>query len=328
MYKIPLEEIVGIICKKTGLDRTSITLKIQKKVEELSGLISMEGAAHVVANELGIELLDTSDKFLKIGDIIPGLRSIAFSGKVNRVFPVYSFEKGGRKGKVASVLISDSTGEIRLVIWNSGVELVENGSIKEDDNIRVYNVFVKEGRYGMEAHMRDKSKLEIEHSSPNSPAARDYADIKDIEPDSRVLISGSLVDIFSKAFVFKSCPKCKKKLDPENLCKEHGRVEPENSFILNTIIDDSTDSVRCVFFGRQVEELLGTDKAELLDMVNSGRDPMIAFKPRLMGAEVEISGKSRMSSFDNKMEIVVSSSRLLEPKAEAKRLLETLEKGS
>ena len=66
MYELPLDEIVTMISKKTGTDRTTITLKIQEKVQELSGLISMEGAAHVVANEMGIELLNTSEKFMKI----------------------------------------------------------------------------------------------------------------------------------------------------------------------------------------------------------------------------------------------------------------------
>lgn len=324
MYNLSLDEILTIIQKKTGQDRTEVMLKIQKKVEELSGLISMEGAAHMVANESGIELVDNTDKFFKIKDVIPGLRSISFSGIVKRVFPVYSFDKGGRKGKVASLTLSDGTGEIRLVMWNHRVELVEKSTIKEGDIVRVHNVFAKEGKYGIEVHMRDKSKLElnppdVKHSLKSSSS--ESIKISKIEPNIEVNISGSLIDLYSKAFVFRSCPECKKKLEYGDVCKEHGKVEPKHSFILNLIIDDGTAAVRCVLFGNQVEKFLKKSKDELLEMVNTNKDPILLSKPKLIGVEVSISGKARISSFDNKLEIIVSSSDFIDAKQEARRIL-------
>jgi len=330
MYELPLDEIVTVIAKKTGVDRTTITLKIQDKVQELSGLISPEGAAHVVANEMGIELLNTSEKFMKIKDIIPGLRSISFSGTISRLFPVYSFDKGDKKGKVASMVISDETGEIRLVIWNHRVEIVEEGKVKEGDALRVYNVFAKEGKYGIEVHMRDKSKMEInpEGLKPIEVERQSTQNIKmikisEISPGSNVNFSGSIIDIFSKALYFMSCPQCKKKVDENDNCKEHGAVEPEYSFILNSVIDDGTGTIRCVFFGDKVVNFLGRSKQELIEAIKSKQNPLDVIKSRVVGSEVRIFGKSRVSNYDNKMEILVMKSEFIKPKAEARRILES-----
>lgn len=330
MYELPLDEIITMISKKTGVDRTTITLKIQDKVQELSGLISMEGAAHVVANEMGIELLDTSEKFMKIKDIIPGLRSIAFSGTITKLFPVYSFDKGERKGKVASMVISDETGEIRLVIWNHRVEIVEEAKVKEGDVLRIYNVFAKEGKYGIEVHMRDKSKIEVNpeglkpiemERQPNQNI--EMMKISEISPGHNVNFSGSIIDIFSKALYFMSCPQCKKKVDENNMCKEHGSVEPEYSFILNSVIDDGSGTIRCVLFGEKVVNFLGRDKKELIEAIKSNQNPLDVIKPRIIGSEVRIFGKSRISSYDNKMEVLVMKSEFIKPKAEARRILES-----
>ena len=57
----------------------------------------------------------------------------------------------------------------------------------------------------------------------------------------------------------------------------------------------------------------------------STKDIISISKPKLIGAEIEVSGNSRISSFDNKIEIVASKSRFLDSKSEAKRLLEILE---
>ena len=65
IYKIPLEEIRNKIIMSRTISPADLDLKIKEKIRELSGLISEEGAAHIIANELGVELFSGKEK-LKI----------------------------------------------------------------------------------------------------------------------------------------------------------------------------------------------------------------------------------------------------------------------
>ena len=58
MLKIPLNDIIAKILKETSLSEAEINTKIDQKLDQLSGLISKEGAAHIIANELGVKLFE------------------------------------------------------------------------------------------------------------------------------------------------------------------------------------------------------------------------------------------------------------------------------
>ena len=54
MIDIPRAEIVTKIKEAKGLSEDEINAKIQEKLTQLAGLISEDGAAHIIANELGV----------------------------------------------------------------------------------------------------------------------------------------------------------------------------------------------------------------------------------------------------------------------------------
>jgi len=56
LIKIPLPEILKKIESKTGMNEAEIRAKIEQKIKDLSGMVSEEGAAHIIANSLGIKL--------------------------------------------------------------------------------------------------------------------------------------------------------------------------------------------------------------------------------------------------------------------------------
>jgi hypothetical protein len=80
MIRIPFEEIVKRIAEKSGLPQDDILAKIETKCSQLSGLISKDGAAHIVANELGVQLVVAQGR-LKIKDAFP--RSRRSSSRTN-----------------------------------------------------------------------------------------------------------------------------------------------------------------------------------------------------------------------------------------------------
>ena len=78
MIKIPYEKIIEKIKEQAKISDSEIESKIKEKTDQLAGLISKEGAAHIIANELGVKLFEEGN--LKIKDILPGMRSVETSG--------------------------------------------------------------------------------------------------------------------------------------------------------------------------------------------------------------------------------------------------------
>ena len=72
MIQMPYDEIIQMIKESSSLSQDEIEDKIKAKTEQLAGLISKEGAAHIVANELGLKLFDVSCK-VKINKIYSGI---------------------------------------------------------------------------------------------------------------------------------------------------------------------------------------------------------------------------------------------------------------
>lgn len=117
MFKIPLSEIIDKIKEKSNLSEEEINSKIDAKLKQLSGLISKEGAAHIIANELGVRLLDQVSGKLQIKNIVVGMRDVETVGKVQQIFPLREFQrKDGSPSKIASLVIGDETGTISIVL--------------------------------------------------------------------------------------------------------------------------------------------------------------------------------------------------------------------
>ena len=54
-----VDALVEKISEESGKDKDEIQERIEDKMKELSGLVSEEGAAHLIAKEEGVELTET-----------------------------------------------------------------------------------------------------------------------------------------------------------------------------------------------------------------------------------------------------------------------------
>ena len=61
-----LDEILGKIESQTNLGKEELREKIKKKQNDLSGLVSLEGAAYLVGKEVGVNLLNSEKRKLEI----------------------------------------------------------------------------------------------------------------------------------------------------------------------------------------------------------------------------------------------------------------------
>ena len=86
-------QLVERIAIASNLPREEIERKVEAKRAKLSGLVSKEGAAQIIAAELGINL---DNERLKISELLQGMRRAKIIGKVINISPVRSFNKNGR----------------------------------------------------------------------------------------------------------------------------------------------------------------------------------------------------------------------------------------
>ena len=95
------ELIVERIAKAAGLEKEEVERRVEAKKAKLSGLISKEGAAQIIAAELGINFEDAD---LKISELMAGMRKVNVVGKIINMYPVREFNKNGKEGKVLNFI--------------------------------------------------------------------------------------------------------------------------------------------------------------------------------------------------------------------------------
>ena len=126
MLTIPYDKIIEKIKEKADITDSEIDSKIKQKLDQLSGLISKEGAAHIIANELGVKLFEAPKGGLKIKDVLTGMRDLEIVGKIQQIFNVTEFEKGDRKGKVGSFVIAASSAHAPTTEYLPGTTVAGN----------------------------------------------------------------------------------------------------------------------------------------------------------------------------------------------------------
>jgi len=323
MIKMPLNDIVAKIKEKTELSDEEINKKIDAKLEQLSGLISKEGAAHIIANELGINLFEqgVSGK-LQIKNILEGMRDVETVAKVQQIFQISEFQrKDGTPGKVGSLVVGDETASLRLVLWGSQADLLSQ--MKEGDVVKILGAYVKNNQGRKEVHLGDRGKLIV---NPEGITVGDRKierkNIKDLsEQDSGTEIAGTIVQVFDMRF-FEVCPECRKRVRQSEgsfMCSTHNKVEPSYSYVLTTFLDDGTDNIRAIFFGNQAEKLLKKSKDELLQFKEDPQKFSI-MKNDLLGNQVKINGRVNKNDMFNRLEFIANNVSEMNPAEEIQRI--------
>src|SRR3989344_3737314 len=110
MIKLSYEDIIKKINAEKNIPEEDIILKIKKKQEQLTNLVSKDGAAHIVANEYGVQVFeDIKSKIFSIAELESGMRNVSLQGKILRKYETRHFKTDKREGMVARFLVADST---------------------------------------------------------------------------------------------------------------------------------------------------------------------------------------------------------------------------
>jgi replication factor A1 len=159
------EEIVEqILSFRSDLKRKEVLEMIQKKKSDAGGFLTNETAARIVASELGVK---SRKKLLKleiqIQDLVSGLNDVTVTGKVVALYPPKVFTRRDMtEGKLASLLVSDGNGTLRVVLWDDKVDLVENSKIQHEQTIRISHGYVRQGwGRNLELHVGKRGIIEV-----------------------------------------------------------------------------------------------------------------------------------------------------------------------
>ena len=317
MVNMPYDDIIEKIKEKSSISDDDLDAKIKEKMDQLSGLISKEGAAYIVANDMGVKLLQ-SEGPVKIKDIYSGMRSVEMCGKVVRVFPVNEFERNGMKGRVVNFLVADETGQLRVTLWNDKVDLLSQFGV--GDIIKITDAFAKENMGRKELHLNTNSKLtvnpegvtinvDVQEQQSTAPQEATRKKISELtENDMNVEVLATIVQVFEPKF-FPQCPSCNKKLTQNTdsySCPEHGNVEAKFGYVMNAFLDDGTDNIRAVFFRDAALQL--TDKTpEQMDGFRQNPDGFDSVKTALLGETVKVRGRVNRNQMFDRLELVANS---------------------
>lgn len=310
MFKIPLEKVKEKLKKGANLSEEELASRVKQKMDQLSGLISEEGACHIIANELKVTLYDGTENKVKVKDIKAGMRGVEIAGKVMRKYEIREFSTGERQGKVASFVLGDETGMVRVTMWNDQADNLNK--LNENDIVQIKSAYVRENRGVNELHLNTNSELLVnpagvsvgEVKEVQSQAEKVRKAIKDLSSDdSNVEILGTIVQVFDLRF-FTVCPQCNKRVyerEGQFSCGAHGTVTPQYNYVLNLFLDDGTENIRTVLWKEQILRLLEKTDDEVLKF----KDDPSGFeetKNDLLGEIVKLVGRVNKNEMFDRLE--------------------------
>lgn len=283
MITIPPDRIRTSIRDQAKLTDAQIDARVAEKLASLSGLISADGALHIVANELGVKITPDKEKN-KVKDLLVGMR-VSIPLRVLRVYEVRQFAKEGRSGQVGSFLAGDETGTTRITLWNEHANVLPQ--LTEGMTVLAREGSVKENQGRIEVHLGAGSELVLNppgitvSADTPAPQERSYPrkKIGELAPhDEYVDILGTVVQVF----------------EPRGFTKKSG----EQGLVCNAVIDDGSGTIRASFWDNDCRAILG-------DAVT---DPSLfeEKKLELLGQLVKVQGRCKVNAAYNQLELSVN----------------------
>ena len=296
------KQLIEKISKASGLDVEEINRRVEAKCAKLSGLISKDGSAQIVASELGVNF---EKEKMKISEVLSGMKKVNIVGKIINTNNISEFTtKNGNKGKVFSMNIADDTGNMRTVLWDiNHIGLFENGKIKNGDVIEISNASVRND----EIHLGSFSDIKLSKEEFESvKTERKYFEknISDIKPSEKIKLRAVIVQIHEPRF-FDVCPNCEKKAS-DSECKIHGKITPKKKAVISIVLDDGSDNIRGALFGDQIKQIGFSEE----DLENA--ESFAKKREQTIGEEVFLYVGVRTNKIFNSTEIAIEEIKQVE----------------
>ncbi|WP_137286417.1 single-stranded DNA binding protein [Halorussus salinisoli] len=191
-------------------------------------------------SDVDVQVQDT----YRVEDLSLGLSDVNLRGKVLDTDDVRTFERDdGSKGKVANLKLGDSTGRIRVTLWDERTERAEE--LDPGVSVEVVDGYVRERDGSLELHVGNRGAVEeIDEDVEYVP---ETADIADLEIGDEVDIGG----------VVRSA-------DPK---RTFDRDDGSEGQVRNVRVQDETGDLRVALWGEKADtDIAPGDEIQLADI--------------------------------------------------------------
>lgn len=323
------------IVEETELSEEEVEEQVEKKLEEFEGLVSEEGALHLVAKDAGLEVSEERDQDLEIDNIVPEMRKVQVKARVTRVLDANTFERDdGDEGKVQNVVLGDDTGTIRLTLWDEQTEIAEK--VEEGDAISISGAYtVEDDRGQAELRLGDSAQIKmadddevpkVETGGGSSETTE--ADIREVRSENTsYTVSGLLVNVYTSNPFYRVDPETGSTVredDDGNFVTDDGEEvdEPESRLAISAVLDDGTGNLRTVFFGEEARKMLDIDEEAEKE---GDQDAVEEAAKDAVGKELKVSGRTRYNDYFGTLEILANEIDELDTDEQLEELLELME---
>ncbi|MFB6193207.1 MAG: OB-fold nucleic acid binding domain-containing protein [Candidatus Nanohaloarchaea archaeon] len=328
------EDIIEKIVEETELDREETEEKVEAKMDEFEGLVSEEGAVHLVAKEHGVNVGQEMSEDLKIENIVPDMRKVNFKARVVNISDMNTFERDDEEedGRVQNVVLGDDTGTIRMTLWDEQTDIADK--ISEGDPIEITGAYTMEDDRGnAEIRLGDSAKVAMadEEDVPEvetGGAETEEASIREVNSEnSSYRISGMLMAVYTNNPFYRVDPETGdtvRENDEGEYETDDGEVveNPGHRLALSGVLDDGTGNIRVVFFGEQARKVLEideeTEKEGDIETVEEAGEEAV-------GKELEVEGRTRYNDYFGRIELLANSLEQIETGKQLEELLDVME---
>jgi len=249
-----LEHIIKrILDQRSDLSRESVLGLLEKKKAEAQGLLSDEGAARLVAQDLLVRVDGKTFSEIKIADVVTNLNDVTLTGRVIAQWPLQEFRKqDGTPGKLVRLVLGDRTGRMKCVLWNSKAEQVTAVGELQGRLIRLAHGYTREGMSGIpEFNGGDRCEITV---LPLDSRNDDYPDIFEFFTELQELrLNDADVSIIG---VVESPPKF----------STFSKEDQKGSF-LKTTITDGTGAINIVAWNEKAQGLIDLKRGDTLQVI-------------------------------------------------------------
>ncbi|MCA9477879.1 MAG: hypothetical protein KC535_01910 [Nanoarchaeota archaeon] len=297
-----MEQLVQKILDTGKITKSDLDERVQNKLSSLGGLISEEGALHIIANELGIQAASTPSSDVKIKDVTAGMRNVSVLVKVLRKYEMRTFGPDGT-GKVASAYVGDETGSLRLTFWNDKTTYFDQ--LQENDVVEVQQAYSRENNGRIELHMGNASHciinpkgktVEVQDRAPQSTPEKKLQEIT--EDDSFINITATIVQVYDPRF-FPVDPSTNKRVGEDEL-----KGNETYNYVMNIFLDDSTSNMRASLWKEQIQQLLDMSDEEIL-AIKDNPTRLEEIKTDLLGRIISARARVKKNEAYNNIELVL-----------------------
>jgi len=286
--------------------------------EGLNGEVELQagGRSRVLASEEKLKLapLQAGGTELKVSEIQESSSNVNLKARVMQVYAPREYSKG----VMASLIVGDESGSIRVVLWDERASLAE--TVARGDAVSITNGYAR-SNLSEEPELHVGKYGSIEKAGGDAvPSLNDIEgkivsekNIDSLEPSGEhVRLSAKIVDLDTdRPLVYMTCPACGKRV--QNLggawfCEACGDVDAQSNLVVSVVLEDDSGNIRAIAFKENAEKLIGSSTGTALTSVEetqSEATPLLEARDKLVGKSVSVVGTVKYNEFSDQLEFIV-----------------------